>query len=70
MTNPVALSPCIKVCQLDAANMCIGCGRLLSEVAAWSRMSPEQQQAVCEAAAQRLRDKTQATARDDDAAPR
>jgi predicted Fe-S protein YdhL (DUF1289 family) len=36
--------------------MCIGCGRLLSEIAAWSTMSHEQQRAVCEAAAQRLRD--------------
>jgi predicted Fe-S protein YdhL (DUF1289 family) len=35
--------------------MCIGCGRLLSEIAAWSKMSAEQQAAVCEAAAQRLR---------------
>jgi predicted Fe-S protein YdhL (DUF1289 family) len=47
----------VKVCRLDAANnMCIGCGRLLSEIAEWSRMSYEQQRAVCEAAAQRLRD--------------
>jgi uncharacterized protein len=56
VTNPLSLSPCIKVCRLDAANMCIGCGRLLSEIAAWSRMSHEQQRAVCEAAAQRLSD--------------
>jgi predicted Fe-S protein YdhL (DUF1289 family) len=56
MTNPLSLSPCVKVCRLDAANtMCIGCGRLLSEIAAWSKMSAEQQATVCEAAAQRLR---------------
>jgi uncharacterized protein len=55
VTNPIALSPCVKVCRLDAANnMCIGCGRLLSEIAEWSRMSYEQQRAACEVAAQRL----------------
>lgn len=59
MTNPVSLSPCINVCQLDAGDMCIGCGRLLAEIAAWSRMSPDQQRVVREAAAQRLRDKSQ-----------
>jgi len=55
MTNPAPISPCINVCRLDPANMCVGCGRLLSEIAAWSRMSPEQQRTACELAAQRLR---------------
>jgi predicted Fe-S protein YdhL (DUF1289 family) len=60
VTQPLSLSPCVKVCRLDAdTNMCIGCGRLLSEIAAWSRLSPEQQHAVCEAAAQRLRARAQ-----------
>ena len=58
MTDPLSLSPCIKVCRLDAADMCIGCGRLLAEIAAWSQMSAEQRRAVCEAAALRLRART------------
>ncbi|HEX7013513.1 MAG TPA: DUF1289 domain-containing protein [Steroidobacteraceae bacterium] len=61
MTNSDSLSPCIKVCQLDAEDMCIGCGRLLSEIAAWSRMSPDERRAVREAAAQRLRAKSNVT---------
>jgi len=58
MTNSDTLSPCIKVCQLDDADMCIGCGRLLSEIAAWSRMSSDERRAVREAAAERLRSKS------------
>lgn len=31
------LSPCIKVCQIDAhAEVCIGCGRTEAEIGAWS----------------------------------
>jgi predicted Fe-S protein YdhL (DUF1289 family) len=33
-------SPCIKVCTLDpAAQLCIGCGRTLAEIAGWTSMS-------------------------------
>jgi predicted Fe-S protein YdhL (DUF1289 family) len=47
-------SPCIGVCRLDQSNTCIGCGRLLSEVAAWSRMTTEERRKVCALAARRL----------------
>ena len=34
------LSPCIKVCQIDAhAEVCIGCGRTEAEIGAWSMYS-------------------------------
>jgi uncharacterized protein len=46
-------SPCIKVCTLDAQNVCVGCGRTIDEIAGWAGMSVEQQLAVCERAAQR-----------------
>ncbi|WP_420468600.1 DUF1289 domain-containing protein [Panacagrimonas sp.] len=32
-------SPCIGICQLDASSMCIGCGRLMSEIVEWPRVS-------------------------------
>jgi len=48
-------SPCIKVCVLDADRMCIGCGRLLEEIAEWSQMSPAERAAVNDRAAARLR---------------
>jgi len=47
-------SPCIKVCQLDAQNVCVGCGRTLAEIAEWSRMSAETQRIVCSEAAARI----------------
>jgi predicted Fe-S protein YdhL (DUF1289 family) len=46
-------SPCIKVCVLDARNVCVGCGRTIEEITTWSRLTPEQQRLVCERAAQR-----------------
>lgn len=34
-----ASSPCIGVCCLDGAGaFCLGCGRSLAEIAAWSRL--------------------------------
>jgi len=46
-------SPCIKVCTLDAEQVCHGCGRTLQEIAAWSRMTVEEQRRTCERAALR-----------------
>lgn len=55
--HPAALprveSPCIKVCTLDAHNVCVGCGRTLGEIADWSRMSAAEQRLTCERAARR-----------------
>jgi len=33
------LSPCIGVCELNAANVCTGCHRSSSEIGAWSSMT-------------------------------
>lgn len=33
-------SPCIKVCQMDAARgLCLGCARTLDEIARWGSMT-------------------------------
>jgi hypothetical protein len=40
------MSPCINVCALGADGYCSGCGRSLEEIAAWSRLTAEQQWAV------------------------
>lgn len=33
-------TPCTKICTLDArTGLCMGCGRTVDEIAAWSRMS-------------------------------
>jgi len=40
-------SPCNKVCTLDPISAsCIGCGRTLAEIGAWSRMSDAERAAV------------------------
>ena len=39
-------SPCIKVCVLDTADRCTGCGRTIDEIARWAQMSAEEQWAV------------------------
>lgn len=44
--DPVPRSPCIKVCVLDAQNLCVGCLRTLDEIAAWEAMSRDEQIAV------------------------
>jgi predicted Fe-S protein YdhL (DUF1289 family) len=39
--SPVS-SPCIGVCELDAAGLCIGCRRSGDEIAHWLRLSEAQ----------------------------
>nr|WP_315428749.1 DUF1289 domain-containing protein [uncultured Albidiferax sp.] len=47
-------SPCIAVCQMDAAGVfCTGCWRTLDEIAAWSRLDAPAKRAVWEAIAER-----------------
>ena len=44
--DATATSPCIKVCQLDLQDRCLGCGRTRAEIARWSRMTDEERRAV------------------------
>lgn len=54
MTNPAsnpelgpAASPCINVCQMDAATgLCLGCLRTLDEIARWSSLDNPRRHAV------------------------
>lgn len=48
-------SPCIKVCTLDpSAQLCIGCGRTLAEIAGWTAMSPDERSRVMAQLPERL----------------
>ena len=41
------LSPCIRVCAMDAAReYCLGCRRTLSEIARWWSMGDDEKRAV------------------------
>jgi predicted Fe-S protein YdhL (DUF1289 family) len=40
-------SPCVKICILDAAGRtCLGCRRMIEEIAGWSRMSGDDKRRV------------------------
>jgi len=40
-------SPCVKVCAVSGqTGQCIGCGRTLSEIAAWTRLDEAQRRAI------------------------
>jgi predicted Fe-S protein YdhL (DUF1289 family) len=48
-------SPCVNVCTVDQMSMlCVGCGRTLAEIAAWSRCSPEERRRIMAVLPQRL----------------
>jgi hypothetical protein len=46
----VVASPCRDICQLDARQVCVGCGRTLQEIAEWSRASAERRRQIVAAA--------------------
>lgn len=46
-------SPCVKICELDRDNVCVGCGRTRAEIAGWTSMSEAQKAEVVERAKKR-----------------
>lgn len=36
------LTPCVKICRLDASGHCIGCRRSIDEIMHWREMSREE----------------------------
>ncbi|MDC7826708.1 DUF1289 domain-containing protein [Pseudomonas sp. BLCC-B13] len=48
-------SPCRRQCCLDDHDVCLGCGRSLSEILEWGKADSERRRAICQAAQQRLR---------------
>jgi len=43
-------SPCVRLCTLNEQDICVGCGRTLDDIKAWSTMS-EPEKAACVARA-------------------
>ncbi|MEJ2161368.1 MAG: DUF1289 domain-containing protein [Chromatiales bacterium] len=39
-------SPCVSVCRLDTAGVCLGCFRLLDEISGWSAANPGEQRRI------------------------
>ncbi|MEX6500855.1 DUF1289 domain-containing protein [Pseudomonas zhanjiangensis] len=48
-------SPCRRQCCLDPRDVCLGCGRLLTEILEWGAADPARRRAICQAAQARLR---------------
>lgn len=47
-------SPCIKICVIHPeARICVGCYRTGDEIAAWSRMTPEQRREIMDELSER-----------------
>lgn len=51
---PIA-TPCVRVCAIEPlSSLCLGCGRTLQEIGAWSAMSPEARRTVMATLRERL----------------
>lgn len=50
MSSPIPVnpldSPCIGICALDEEDLCLGCRRHISEIAAWSRLDTEERRRI------------------------
>lgn len=53
--RPVA-SPCVHVCALDDADVCLGCQRTADEITRWGRMDNAERRAVLQRCAERARE--------------
>jgi hypothetical protein len=55
-TNSEAVaSPCRRQCCLDEHDVCLGCGRSLSEILEWGKADSARRREICQAAQRRLR---------------
>ncbi|MEF3365468.1 DUF1289 domain-containing protein [Methylocystis sp. 9N] len=55
-------SPCIRICELDGEDICVGCGRTRAEIAGWMSMSESRKIQVVELAGERKRARRPANA--------
>jgi uncharacterized protein len=55
MSAPASSTPCVKVCVIDPVSaLCIGCGRTIQEIAAWTAMSEAKRLAVMAGLGERM----------------
>lgn len=55
--TPRPLTPCIGVCVIDPQRqICTGCYRTLSEIAAWSSLTNDQRRAIMDSLPSRVPD--------------
>lgn len=46
MSSGVPESPCVGICTLDEAEVCLGCQRTLDEIAGWEDLDHAEQRAI------------------------
>lgn len=46
MSSDAPESPCVGICTLDEAEVCLGCQRTLDEIAGWEDLEAAQQRAI------------------------
>lgn len=51
--DDVVPSPCTRVCTLDDADVCLGCGRTLDEIKGWAAADPDGRRTILAQAAAR-----------------
>jgi predicted Fe-S protein YdhL (DUF1289 family) len=55
MSAHASSTPCVKICVIDPISaLCIGCGRTIAEIAAWTAMSEAERFAVMAGLGERL----------------
>ncbi len=54
MTASTVPSPCVRLCTLNDDDMCVGCGRTLDDIKAWTAMRDEQRRDCVSQARARL----------------
>lgn len=54
VSEPPILSPCVRNCCLDDANVCLGCGRSITEIMGWSAASAAERRDILKQSRQRL----------------
>jgi len=52
-TRPSLQSPCVRNCCLDENDVCLGCGRALTEILHWHEASTTEREAILERASAR-----------------
>lgn len=55
VNKAVTKSPCVRNCCLDEQDVCLGCGRTVTEIVGWSHFSDSEMDVVLQRAAGRLR---------------
>jgi uncharacterized protein len=57
MSDPFPSTPCVRICVVDPVSaLCVGCGRTVAEIAAWSTMLESERRAVMAGLEARLKE--------------